>query len=352
MLYRFSLLVLVARVLSQRCSQPCENGGLCFESQQGYAQCFCKPPWTGVSCSEPLSPLGDSDESSNPAVSDASLDAPGVQPANAMSGINVVSRSSIPMQQDAPHDLDDQEGARAMPSNVDWTPSAAAANEAQNTQLLKSVLQHEWDIDDQIGALAKKVQSFQDVPQDVVTSLGVQGVVPSMRADGDEDAVQLVTLQPVVLQPLAPAIVHSAMASGRSTHQIQVRKQLPSATSVGATSLAKLPSAASESPTVVMGTLVMTKPSELLSDPDSVRFSLWQAMCPDVPCKLKVYLDDIDVIDSSGSTLKFSVTPSDPEAQSEEIMLDLQGQIENKASPLYQAFPDIDPKKILCPTWR
>jgi hypothetical protein len=240
---------------------------------------------------------------------------------------------SLPLQQDAPHDLDDQDGIRAMPAaNADWTPQVSAATEAQDTQLLKSVLQHEWHIDDQIGALSKRVQSFQNIPQDDAADLGI--VQPEkMTTDEDEDAVQ-----PVALEPLASAVVvqqprihavHSAMVRGRSTHRYS----------------SGLPGAANTPKTVVEATLVMTKESALLSDADSVKFTIWSALCPDVPCKLKVYLDDIDVIDSSGTTLKFTVTPSDPEAQSEEIMLDLQGQIESKSSPLFQSFPDIDQKK-------
>jgi hypothetical protein len=294
------------------------------------AQCFCKPPWTGVTCSEPLSPLGDSDDDSQPIapVEDASGALPQSQPQ--ISGISVASMGTLQMPQNAVHDLDGQYAARAMPAaDADWTPAVSAANEAQDTQLLKAVLQHEWQIDDKIGALTKRVQSVQNLPDDDVDAASL-GIVHPEGSDG------LLGLEPfaspVVMQQPKFHAVHSAMASGRSTRRVQVVQR-------------QLPSADSESNMMVDATLVMTKESSLLDDPDSVRFSLWSAMCPDVPCKLKVYIDDITVLDSTGTTLKFTVTPSDPAAKCEEILLDLQGQVESKSSPLYQAFPDIDGKK-------
>lgn len=291
------------------------------------AQCFCKPPWTGVTCSEPISPLGDTDDNSESAV--PALDAP-PQSQSQSAGVSVASVGTLQMPQDGPHDLDGQFAPRAMPAaDAEWTPAVSAANEAQDSQLLKSVLQHEWKIDDQIGALAKQVQSVQSLPDgdDDDVSLG------AVHAEASEGLFGLEPLaNPVVMQQPKFHAVHSAIASGRSTRRVQVVQR-------------QLPSASSEATTMVETTLVMTKQSTILEDPDSVRFSLWSAMCPDVPCKLKVYLDDIDVVDSTGTVLKFTVTPSDPEAKCEEIMLDLQGQIESKSSPLYQSFPDVDAKK-------
>merc|ERR1719247_3393339 len=69
------------------------------------------------------------------------------------------------------------------------------------------------------------------------------------------------------------------------------------------------------------------------------------SLCPENPCELGLFLEDVNMLDSVGNTIKFKIVPSEPTVSITDVEEELDKQIQTEGSKLRQTFPSIDKKE-------
>lgn len=88
--------------------------------------------------------------------------------------------------------------------------------------------------------------------------------------------------------------------------------------------------------------LTMTENDALVNDPTRVRLVVYMAICPENPCELGLFLEDVQMLDSEGKKIRFKIVPSDSSVSLPDVEKELDEQIQNEGSNLRQTFTKLD----------